>query len=61
MNIRRCIAKYALNYLYLACVCNSGFALTPEFDAVRDFARYAAVPEYPIVRSHSFQLSFSYA
>ena len=59
MNIRRCIAKYALNYL--ACVCNSGFALAPEFDAVRDFARYAAVPEYPIVRSHSFQLSFSYA
>lgn len=50
MNIRRCIAKYALNYL--ACVCNSHFALATEFDAVRRFARYGELPTYGMVRSH---------
>jgi len=50
MNIRRCIAKYALNYL--ACVCNSRFALATEFDAVRAFARYGNLPDDGIVKSH---------
>lgn len=50
MNIRRCIAKYALNYL--ACTCNSGFTLAPEFDAVREFARYGKMPDYQMVRAH---------
>jgi hypothetical protein len=50
MNIRRCIAKYALNYL--ACVCNSRFALAAEFDAVREFARFGKMPDYGMVKSH---------
>jgi hypothetical protein len=49
-NLRRCIAKYALNYL--ACVCNSKFTLAPEFDCVREFARYGKTPDYAMVRSH---------
>jgi hypothetical protein len=49
-NIRRCIAKYAFNYL--ACVCNSRFALAAEFDAVRDFVRYGRVLDYGMVKSH---------
>ena len=49
-NVRRCIAKYALNYL--ACTCNSRFTLAPEFDAVREFARYGKLPGYPMVRAH---------
>jgi hypothetical protein len=50
LNIRRCIAKYALNYL--AWVGNSRFVLAPEFDGVRRFARYGELPAYAIVRSH---------
>ncbi len=49
-NIRRCIAKYALNYP--ACVCNSRFTLAREFDAVREFARNGRLPDYQLVRSH---------
>jgi HNH endonuclease len=49
-NLRRCIAKYALNYL--ACICNSRFTLAQEFDAVREFARNGKLPDYQLVRSH---------
>ena len=49
-NLRRCIAKYALNYL--ACVCNSRFTLAQEFDAVRKFALNGKLPDCQLVRSH---------
>lgn len=49
-NLRRCIAKYALNYL--ACVCNSAFTLSHEFNAVRNFARLGNAPDFQMVRSH---------
>ena len=50
MNVLRCIAKYALNYL--ACVCNSRFALATEFDSIREFARYGKMPDRGMVRTH---------
>jgi hypothetical protein len=49
-NLRRCIAKYAINYL--ACVCNSRFALAAEFDSVREFARFGTPPQQPLIRPH---------
>src|SRR5579871_6225491 len=49
-NLRRCIAKYALNYL--ACVCNSRFVLATEFDPVREFARFGTPPPRPLLRPH---------
>src|SRR5579864_1436713 len=45
--IRRCIAKYAFNYLAL--VCGSEFVRGPDFDITRRFIRYGGVPPYPLV------------
>ena len=45
--IRRCMAKYAFNYL--AFVCGTAFVLEEDFDIVRRFIRYGNMPSYPIV------------
>ena len=45
--IRRCIAKYAFNYL--AVVCGSEFVLGGDFDVIRRFIRYGAEAPYPLV------------
>jgi hypothetical protein len=45
--IRRCMAKYALNYL--AFVCGSAFALGSDFDVIRNFVRYGDMPDYDLV------------
>jgi len=45
--IRRCIAKYAFNYL--AFVCGSEFAREADFDTIRRFIRYGEQPDYPLV------------
>ena len=45
--IRRCIAKYAFNYLAL--VRGNEFVMARDFDAVRRFVRYGGVPPYPLV------------
>lgn len=45
--IRRCIAKYAFNYL--AFVCGSEFAAGSDFDTIRQFVRFGTVPSYPLV------------
>ena len=45
--IRRCVAKYAFNYL--ASVCGRDFVLGADFDVVRQFIRYGGVPPYPLV------------
>jgi len=45
--IRRCIAKYAFNYL--AYVCGSEFVLSADFDVARRFVRFATAPPYQIV------------
>jgi hypothetical protein len=49
--IRRCIAKYALNYL--AHVDGTAFCMAPDFDRVRRFARYGETANYPVVSTHS--------
>jgi hypothetical protein len=49
--IRRCIAKYAFNYLAL--VCGSEFARGRDFDIVRQFVRYGGRPRYPLVVASS--------
>ena len=45
--IRRCMAKYAFNYL--AFVCGTAFVLEEDFDIVRRFIRCGNMPSYPIV------------
>jgi hypothetical protein len=45
--IRRCMAKYALNYL--AFVCGPAFALGNDFDVIRDFIRHGNLPDYDLV------------
>jgi len=46
--IRRCVAKYAFNYL--AHECGKQFALNPAFDAARSFIRYGMEPTEQLVR-----------
>jgi hypothetical protein len=45
--IRRCVAKYALNYL--AYVRGAEFVLLSDFNAIRQFVRYGKVQAYPLV------------
>jgi hypothetical protein len=50
--IRRCMAKYAFNYLAFVCdltFCNHTFVLERDFDLVRRFIRYGEMPSYPVV------------
>jgi len=46
--IRRCMAKYAFNYL--AWVCGPAFVLGNDFDPIRRFVRYGETPDYELVR-----------
>jgi hypothetical protein len=46
-SIRRCMAKYAFNFL--AFTSGNVFALSNDFDALRQFVRYGLEPEYPLV------------
>ena len=46
--IRRCVAKYAFNYL--AHECGKQFALNSAFDAARSFIRYGTEPTEQLVR-----------
>ncbi len=46
--IRRCMAKYAFNFL--AFVCGVAFVLERDFDRIRRFIRYGETPEYDLVR-----------
>jgi hypothetical protein len=45
--IRRCMAKYAFNFL--AFICGSHFALKQDFDTIRRFVRYGHEQVYPLV------------
>ena len=45
--VKRCIAKYAFNYL--AYVMGREFALLPDFDATRAYIRHDVFPGYPVV------------
>ena len=54
--IRRCVAKYAFNYL--ASVCGREFVLGADFDVVRQFIRYGNVPPYPLVVAGSEPILF---
>jgi hypothetical protein len=47
MGIRRCIAKYAFNYL--AFVCGELFVLRSDFNYIRNFIRFGSMPPYPAV------------
>jgi hypothetical protein len=49
--IRRCIAKYAFNYL--AFVCGSEFVRGSDFDVIREFIRYGGVRPHPLVIASS--------
>jgi hypothetical protein len=46
--IRRCMAKYAFNFLAFAC--GVAFVLERDFDTIRRFIRYGETPEYDLVR-----------
>jgi len=46
--IRRCMAKYAFNFLAL--VCGAAFVLERDFDTTRRFIRDGETPEYDLVR-----------
>jgi len=46
--IRRCMAKYAFNFLAL--VSGTPFVLERDFDAIRRFIRYGETPGYELVR-----------
>jgi len=46
--IRRCMAKYAFNFLAL--VSGAAFVLERDFDAIRRFIRYGEMPAYNLVR-----------
>lgn len=45
--IRRCMAKYAFNFLTL--VCGPAFVLQTDFDEIRRFIRFGDTPAYPLV------------
>jgi hypothetical protein len=45
--IRRCMAKYAFNFLALTC--GTGFVLSDDFDPIRQFVRYGLETDYPLV------------
>lgn len=45
--IRRCIAKYAFNYM--TSICGTAFALGSDFNLVRRFIRFDEIPPYPLV------------
>jgi len=45
--IRRCMAKYAFNFLALTC--KPEFVLSDDFDAIRAFIRYGQEAPYPLV------------
>jgi hypothetical protein len=47
LGIRRCIAKYAFNYL--AFVCGQSFVMASDFDDIRNFIRFGSVTPYPAV------------
>lgn len=46
-SIRRCMAKYALNFLALTC--GPAFVLAEDFDAVRAFIRHGHDAAYPLI------------
>ncbi len=54
--VRRCITKYALNYLTF--VCGETFVRSPDFDAARRFVRYGELPNYPLVATSSTPILF---
>src|SRR5260370_14538501 len=45
--IRRCMAKYAFNFLALTC--GTGFVLSDDFDPISQFVRYGLETDYPLV------------
>lgn len=54
--IRRCVAKYAFNYLAL--VCGSEFVRGRDFDVVRQFIRHGGVSPYPLVVASSWPILY---